>query len=193
MPIASYMLRFEVEDHNGTIVFVALDSEVQKLVRHTASELIGTSEDNAKEAVMSGFSHILHKAVDFQITLNSFNMKQKVPTSFTVTRLNTNTMTAHSVTGKGGFASVKVEGISSTVDDPPQRKIDLTKLFKWMIMKLINGFGLSVHFTLDSITLLIFRKGRGIGSVWSRIIDVIKFGCIRFLFLFLEVNMHSKD
>ncbi|KAI3917470.1 hypothetical protein MKW92_039359 [Papaver armeniacum] len=59
MPIARYMLRFEVEDLTGTTVFAALDSEVQKLVRHAASELIGTSE-------------ILHKAVDFQITLNSF-------------------------------------------------------------------------------------------------------------------------
>ncbi|KAI3843584.1 hypothetical protein MKX03_022409 [Papaver bracteatum] len=110
------MLRFKVEDHTGTTVFVALDSEIQKLVRVTAAELIGTSEDNAKEAIMTGFSQILHKAVDFQITLNSFNMKQKVPTSFTVTRLNTNTMLAHSGSGNISFASVKVEGNSSTVD-----------------------------------------------------------------------------
>ncbi|XP_026394047.1 probable replication factor A 73 kDa subunit [Papaver somniferum] len=39
MPIARFMVRFEVEDHTGTTVFVALDSEVQKLVRSTATEL----------------------------------------------------------------------------------------------------------------------------------------------------------
>ncbi|XP_026417625.1 replication protein A 70 kDa DNA-binding subunit C-like isoform X2 [Papaver somniferum] len=44
MPIARFMVRFEVEDHTGTTVFVALDSEVQKMVRSTAAELIGASE-----------------------------------------------------------------------------------------------------------------------------------------------------
>ncbi|KAI3909560.1 hypothetical protein MKW98_013977, partial [Papaver atlanticum] len=65
MPIARYMLRFEVEYHTGTTVFVALDSEIQNLVCLTVAELIGTSEDNAKETIMSGFSQILHKVVDF--------------------------------------------------------------------------------------------------------------------------------
>ncbi|KAI3890782.1 hypothetical protein MKX03_028764 [Papaver bracteatum] len=82
------MVRFEVEDHTGSTVFVALDSEVQNLVRQTAAELIGETEDNAKSAVISGLSKILQQAVYFQITLNSFNMKQKTPTSFTVTRVN---------------------------------------------------------------------------------------------------------
>ncbi|KAI3861766.1 hypothetical protein MKX03_019559 [Papaver bracteatum] len=116
------MLRFEVEDHTGTTIFVALDREIQILVRVTAAELIGTSEGNAKEAIMSGFSQILHKVVDFQINLNSFNMKQKVPTSFTVTRLNSNTMPAYSGSGNISFAFVKVEGDSSTVNDPPAKK-----------------------------------------------------------------------
>ncbi|KAI3970034.1 hypothetical protein MKW92_007346 [Papaver armeniacum] len=44
LPIARFMVRFEVEDHTGTTVFVALDSEVQKLVLSTAAELIGASE-----------------------------------------------------------------------------------------------------------------------------------------------------
>ncbi|KAI3936960.1 hypothetical protein MKX01_015175, partial [Papaver californicum] len=35
-------------------------------------------------AVISGFSEILHQAVDFQITPSSFNMKKKVLTNFTV-------------------------------------------------------------------------------------------------------------
>ncbi|KAI3987937.1 hypothetical protein MKX01_021051, partial [Papaver californicum] len=38
-----FMLRFEVEEHIGTTIFVALDSEAQKLVRQTAAELIGYS------------------------------------------------------------------------------------------------------------------------------------------------------
>ncbi|KAI3985997.1 hypothetical protein MKX01_039079 [Papaver californicum] len=38
------ILRFEVEDHTGTTVFVALDSEVQKLVCQAAAKLIGASE-----------------------------------------------------------------------------------------------------------------------------------------------------
>ncbi|RZC44695.1 hypothetical protein C5167_037642 [Papaver somniferum] len=88
MPIARFMVRFEVEDHTGTTVFVALECEVQKMACSIATELIGASEDNAKSAVISGFSHILQQAVDFQITINSFNMKQKTPSSFTVTRIN---------------------------------------------------------------------------------------------------------
>ncbi|KAI3880335.1 hypothetical protein MKX03_011068 [Papaver bracteatum] len=55
-----FMVRFEVEDHTGTLLFVSLDSE-----------------DNAKSAIISGFSQILQQAVDFQITINSFNMKKK--------------------------------------------------------------------------------------------------------------------
>ncbi|KAI3898738.1 hypothetical protein MKW98_000851 [Papaver atlanticum] len=127
MPIARYMLRFKVEDHTGTTVFVALDSEIQKLVRLTAAELIGTYEDNAKETIMYGFSQILLKDVDLQITLNSFKMKQKVRTSFTITRLNTNTMPAHSGFGKGSFASVKMEGNSSNVDDLLAKKARLNE------------------------------------------------------------------
>ncbi|KAI3938199.1 hypothetical protein MKW92_000755 [Papaver armeniacum] len=46
MPIARFMVRFEVEDHTGTKVFVALDSEVQKLVHATAAELTEASEVN---------------------------------------------------------------------------------------------------------------------------------------------------
>ncbi|KAI3849018.1 hypothetical protein MKX03_011461, partial [Papaver bracteatum] len=68
-------------------VFVALDSEVQKM-------------DNKKSAVTSGFSQILQQAVDFQITINFFNMKQKIPTSFTVTRIN-----SPALPGKGIFAT----------------------------------------------------------------------------------------
>ncbi|KAI3942422.1 hypothetical protein MKW98_013074 [Papaver atlanticum] len=117
MPNTRFMVRFEVEDHTGTTIFVALDSEVQKLVRSTAVELIGASEDSAKSAVISGFSQILQQAVDFQITLNSFNMKQKIPTSFTVTRINSSTLP-----GKGIFATVKVEGNSNTVDGPHTKK-----------------------------------------------------------------------
>ncbi|RZC73654.1 hypothetical protein C5167_049133 [Papaver somniferum] len=41
MPIARFNLRFEVEDHAGAPVFVALDSQVQKLVCQKAAELIG--------------------------------------------------------------------------------------------------------------------------------------------------------
>ncbi|RZC71010.1 hypothetical protein C5167_034183 [Papaver somniferum] len=44
-------------------------------------------KDTAKAAVVSGFPQILHQAVDFRITLNSFNMKQNIPTSFTVPRI----------------------------------------------------------------------------------------------------------
>ncbi|KAI3955253.1 hypothetical protein MKW98_020886 [Papaver atlanticum] len=80
-----FMVRFEVEDHTGSTVF---DSEVQNFVRQTAAELIGATEDNAKSGVISGLSKILQQAVDFQITLNSFNMKRKTPTSLTVTRVN---------------------------------------------------------------------------------------------------------
>ncbi|KAI3856448.1 hypothetical protein MKW98_008900 [Papaver atlanticum] len=117
LPIARFMVRFEVEDHTGTTVFVALDSEVQKLVRATAAELTGASEDNAKSAVISGFSQILQRAVDFQITIHSFNMKQKTPTSFTVTRINFTNQP-----GQGFYATVKVEGDSNTVDGPHTKK-----------------------------------------------------------------------
>ncbi|KAI3939452.1 hypothetical protein MKW98_022320 [Papaver atlanticum] len=44
MPIARFNLRFEVEDHAGATVFVALDSQVQKLVRQKAVELIGATK-----------------------------------------------------------------------------------------------------------------------------------------------------
>ncbi|KAI3905916.1 hypothetical protein MKW98_030491 [Papaver atlanticum] len=43
MPIARFVLRFEMEDNTGSTVFVTMDREVQKLVRHTASALIGGS------------------------------------------------------------------------------------------------------------------------------------------------------
>ncbi|KAI3903522.1 hypothetical protein MKW98_032176 [Papaver atlanticum] len=46
MPIASIMgftLRFEMEDHDGTTIFVSLDSEVQKLVCQIIVELKTTS------------------------------------------------------------------------------------------------------------------------------------------------------
>ncbi|XP_026412820.1 uncharacterized protein LOC113308570 [Papaver somniferum] len=89
----------------------SLDSEVHKLVRSTAAELIGASEDNAKSAVISGFLQILQQAVDFQITINSFNMKHKIPISFTVTRIN-----SPALLGKGVFATVKVEGVTDIVD-----------------------------------------------------------------------------
>ncbi|KAI3881266.1 hypothetical protein MKW92_021413 [Papaver armeniacum] len=83
------------------MVFVALDSEVQKLVCSTVAELIGASK-------------ILQQAVDFQITLDSFNMKQKIPSRFTVTRINS--------PGKGVFGTVKVEGNSNTADGPHAKK-----------------------------------------------------------------------
>ncbi|KAI3830564.1 hypothetical protein MKX03_029216 [Papaver bracteatum] len=111
------MVRFEVEDHTGTTLFVALDSEVQKLVRSTATELTGASEHNAKSAIISGFSQILQQAVDFQITINSINMKQKIPSSFTVTRIHSPTLP-----GKGVFATVKVKADSDTVDVPQTKK-----------------------------------------------------------------------
>ncbi|RZC73324.1 hypothetical protein C5167_048805 [Papaver somniferum] len=41
-----FMLRFEVKDHIGTTIFVALDNEIQKLVHQTEDEFnpeIGTS------------------------------------------------------------------------------------------------------------------------------------------------------
>ncbi|KAI3946882.1 hypothetical protein MKW98_003445 [Papaver atlanticum] len=46
------------------------------------------AEENAKAAMISGFSQVLYQAADFQITLNSFNMKQEVATCFTVPRIN---------------------------------------------------------------------------------------------------------
>ncbi|KAI3963221.1 hypothetical protein MKX01_030351 [Papaver californicum] len=79
MTIARFMIRFEVEDHTGSTVFFALDSEIHKLVKQTSTKLIGTSEETTMVTLMSGFSQILHKAMDFQITPNSFNMKQKIP------------------------------------------------------------------------------------------------------------------
>ncbi|KAI3991382.1 hypothetical protein MKX01_034701 [Papaver californicum] len=48
------MVRFEVEDPSGSAVFEALDSEVQKLVRHTAAELTGTSENHRTPLMASG-------------------------------------------------------------------------------------------------------------------------------------------
>ncbi|MCL7052289.1 hypothetical protein MKW94_021463 [Papaver nudicaule] len=33
MPVARFLVRFEVQDHTDTAIFVALDSEVQNLVR----------------------------------------------------------------------------------------------------------------------------------------------------------------
>ncbi|KAI3856618.1 hypothetical protein MKX03_011759 [Papaver bracteatum] len=41
-----FMVRFEMGDHIGTTVFVSLDSEVQKLVCQTATELIGALKVN---------------------------------------------------------------------------------------------------------------------------------------------------
>ncbi|KAI3856647.1 hypothetical protein MKW92_028229 [Papaver armeniacum] len=42
----------------------------------------------AKIMLVWSFVFILQRVVDFQITINYFNMKQKAPTSFTVTRIN---------------------------------------------------------------------------------------------------------
>ncbi|XP_026449786.1 uncharacterized protein LOC113349952 isoform X2 [Papaver somniferum] len=47
MPIARFLLCFEMEDNTGSTVFVTMDSEVQKLVRHTAYVLIEGSYDSA--------------------------------------------------------------------------------------------------------------------------------------------------
>ncbi|RZC77284.1 hypothetical protein C5167_001437 [Papaver somniferum] len=44
MPIARFNLRFEVEDHAGATVFVALDSQVRKLVRQKEAGLIGATK-----------------------------------------------------------------------------------------------------------------------------------------------------
>ncbi|KAI3996047.1 hypothetical protein MKX01_027489, partial [Papaver californicum] len=87
-------------------------------------------QDNAKEAVSSGFSQILHQAVDFHITRNSFNMKQKVPTSFSVTGVDLHAVYVQSGSNKGIFATVKVEGNSDTVEErPPLRRLNSSKLF----------------------------------------------------------------
>ncbi|KAI3979727.1 hypothetical protein MKX01_013822, partial [Papaver californicum] len=53
--------------------------------------------DDAKAAVMFGFSQILHQVVDFQIILNSYNMKQRVQSSFTVTRIHLHHELVHDV------------------------------------------------------------------------------------------------
>ncbi|KAI3969926.1 hypothetical protein MKX01_038394, partial [Papaver californicum] len=39
-----FMFHFEVDDRTGTTIFIAPDSEVQKLVRQTEAELITASE-----------------------------------------------------------------------------------------------------------------------------------------------------
>ncbi|MCL7047489.1 hypothetical protein MKW94_011407, partial [Papaver nudicaule] len=56
MPVARFLVRFEVQDHTDTAIFVALDSEVQNL-------------ENAKELVMTEFSQLLNKAMDYQVTI----------------------------------------------------------------------------------------------------------------------------
>ncbi|KAI3975925.1 hypothetical protein MKX01_016608 [Papaver californicum] len=114
-----FMIRFEVEDHTGSTAFAALDSEIQKFVRQTAAELTGATGHSAKATLMSGFSQILHEVVDFQITLNSFNMKQKVPIIFTVTSIYSHALPVHSGSPDGLLATVKVEGNSKTDDLPP--------------------------------------------------------------------------
>ncbi|KAI3943863.1 hypothetical protein MKX01_008952 [Papaver californicum] len=43
-PISRFLIHYEVEDNTGSAVFVSLDSQVQKLVRHTASQLMNGSE-----------------------------------------------------------------------------------------------------------------------------------------------------
>ncbi|KAI3865145.1 hypothetical protein MKX03_029232 [Papaver bracteatum] len=60
-----------MEDQTSTTVFVVMGSE-----------------ENAKAAMIYGFSQVLYQAADFQITLNSFNMKQEVTTCFTIPRIN---------------------------------------------------------------------------------------------------------
>ncbi|KAI3931385.1 hypothetical protein MKX01_040302, partial [Papaver californicum] len=90
---------------------------------HTATELLGTSEETAKAALISGYSQILHKSVDFQITLSSFNRKQKAPTSFTVTIV-------HSSPIDGVHTTVKVEANSENADLPPTKKARIDEIIE---------------------------------------------------------------
>ncbi|MCL7048510.1 hypothetical protein MKW94_024607, partial [Papaver nudicaule] len=81
MQVSRFLVRFEVRDHTDNTIFVALDGEVQKLVPSNRNR------ENVKELVMTGFSQLLNQSMDYKVRINSFNMKQKSPTSFTVTRM----------------------------------------------------------------------------------------------------------
>ncbi|KAI3983977.1 hypothetical protein MKX01_035104 [Papaver californicum] len=99
------MVRFEVEDPTGSTVF-----------------------EKATTAVLSGYSHILHRHLDLQITLNSYNTTQKVVTSFTVTRIDLNKVPPKPGANKGISTTIKVERNSDTTDEPPAKKAHIDEI-----------------------------------------------------------------
>ncbi|KAI3948078.1 hypothetical protein MKX01_014677, partial [Papaver californicum] len=90
--IARFMVRFQVEDLIGCTVFIALDSEVKRLVCQSATELLRTPEEYATASVLSGFSQVLNRPLNFQIALRPFHQIKKVATNFAVTCIYPNTI-----------------------------------------------------------------------------------------------------
>ncbi|KAI3964617.1 hypothetical protein MKX01_020434, partial [Papaver californicum] len=86
-PLARFMVRFEIEDRTKCTVFIALDAEVQRLVGKIAAQLIGTPEKTVTVTVLSGFSKVLKRPLNFQIALRPFHRIHRVATDFAVTRI----------------------------------------------------------------------------------------------------------
>ncbi|XP_026442598.1 replication protein A 70 kDa DNA-binding subunit A-like [Papaver somniferum] len=63
--ISKFMLRFEVQEHTNSTIFVALDSEVQKIVKAPASEVLMMGEVEGKARVMASFNALLGVEKDY--------------------------------------------------------------------------------------------------------------------------------
>ncbi|KAI3967903.1 hypothetical protein MKX01_027086, partial [Papaver californicum] len=86
-PTPRFMLRFEVQDPTSSTFFVALDSEVQKIVQTAKSDIIMLREAEGKAWVVASFDGLLGVEKDYQITITSFNTKWKTSSIFTVSKL----------------------------------------------------------------------------------------------------------
>ncbi|KAI3887735.1 hypothetical protein MKX03_018582, partial [Papaver bracteatum] len=73
-PVPRYLLRLEVEDSSGTAFFVAMDSEVQKIVQLPALDVVAKGEAEGFGTVKGAFESLIGVFQDYHILITPFNM-----------------------------------------------------------------------------------------------------------------------
>ncbi|KAI3926320.1 hypothetical protein MKW92_043844 [Papaver armeniacum] len=131
---ARYLLRLEVEDSSGHAFFVAMDSEVQKIVQLPALDVVAKGESSFSNqvegfaTVQVAFESLIGVFQDYHILITPYNMKYLGIPSFTVAKLPsappapTPTMSAQAIE----IICPADEPVA--VNEPPRKKPCLQKM-----------------------------------------------------------------